>query len=1776
MNITHTRSITQPPPKAPLAKSKERIKYVDPDSERYKWAQSLRPDTCGKAAGNKKLDEWLIKAMSCYGNPEQPPDYCIIGSRILQRIAGLRYGLGTLESGREIYQSNDIDIWVKDRTAQDLLITYIKSLLDTQDSNYELLHAKDVHLYKQGIYLYSITVREKRQTDENLGKVSSIDISAPLASEDIPGGEDTSQSNPLQALTKAQKRIEHFLGKATPLWMGTIWSQGQCSKVKPYTLDDLDYLESLDNALSNPDCLYDTYEKLQNTASLLLYLEVTRRLSQGKQVDDFCIRLIKLVCAHTPQQHEKLQMILPQLEGFMDSENIKRLPTCLYEHPAPPRLKKEDTPAPPKAVSPPIKPKKSKAITIIDPYTRKEVDIGGVATTKSSQQTLSAPEPEPVKTGLPLWADIAQTRSKVNEKQTTTGVTVPQKTEPEQWTSHQKKPLKYNSKKNQTSSLQTDSKRKTQPPKKVREEQAYLSKEQLTPELFMRVSDRMKDNLSHDEKLGILFDEGIEYAMLQEEADSCSEAMMLLVLLKEPTPSLIHQKPEPAAPSNDLGKSAERVGASTEASGANKSAKKKKANKKDKKNVAQAIELLSTQIDDQLLFPVHQESHSESQLTTCLIDNSPFPPPKAPADPDYNSSYSQIYRLKKLMPSFQPTLHTGVFGWGSSPVMELSDNQTCKKTAVKQFHNVSFPSCPYVDYLEGILYPDNNTDPNGRATQCLLHAATSGVTGAAISLIHRSLNRDRLLIPLSVTMALLKHCVERPADRQYSLRFQLSPFRSPYSCSDRVIAVIEQHLQPPMTNDAWVNMAQQLVKLSHTMPEKQERCLLLAACAFNAGNECGKAMDCRKKIQRQLATLPNTHAFDWFMQSLPQKLSAKTCQGSLRKGFTEKDISLSDELKEWPLAAALEQILIQNNEGLDKAIVALAQYPELTDGQWFVWLPFCMPRGINLEWMTQKDVIKQHWAHMMEVKNMATPRPQTTDSPQIGQVEKNTATQRFNPMEARALEQQLKSHYPDGPRQVARDLRKSDTTLMMELEAPGSVFLTSLSFPPEVFHKPLSPVERGCQITAEALRILGACKGDDSPFTINLHNIQPDTCAPAMEKLKVAAQEYANPHACWLYARLLRPKLVVHLTTEQGKKEWYEKYLSLMLFATQMGVTGAANDLMGEALAGRADGMLTPITALLCRRYSISMRSSIQFLLPPVGAHPFMTHMETFNGHPTKQVWGQHIQSGLHSLCEEQKNCSSPVHQARLAWICGLLSNFLPGSVRKESFTLDIYELDLNPPVDLQVSMIMSLEHLGQYLPSGGDRVLRGYLSPSLNKLLDNVQQAKKRVPEFLKQDALELLPWLQWQLGSSIAVEQNLKLKPLIAKSHPDMYKKVTANECMLRFLWCSLLTDPKTRKFPECREPCMVEILPWVATTRLVSQGESAQLNLITPSAGLASVAQTLRNLDASLCAHLSRGEDIDIAHFPLAEVLKGAGIKRCGTRTFRVDSLQYKDVVTVLLAGVNALQGLNPSDPYPILITALCIEGKHGRNANDAHITEAGVHLVKAAMLGSDCAVQNLARLALVRHNSPVALERVLDMYLLQSQRELRHKLYFDFPNWHACSREQVEIIETIERICLCNDSPHQDVEQLISESLIPALSTLYKRTEHVVTKSQLGYLLSCCYHKIGQSKCLSFFDKAQLKQLPTALLLQWKHHMIISREKCKDLTKLNACVEALTEHTSRQHFVYPMIPYQVSSNENNLGDLAIFIKWNSRPGSWKELPVLMGQSELAAWQEKTLQS
>ncbi|WP_230460388.1 hypothetical protein, partial [Sansalvadorimonas verongulae] len=1112
-------------------------------------------------------------------------------------------------------------------------------------------------------------------------------------------------------------------------------------------------------------------------------------------------------------------------------------------------------------------------------------------------------------------------------------------------------------------------------------------------------------------------------------------------------------------------------------------------------------------------------------------------------------NHHRFIHLRQHLITLVKAGHWGLFAGNSFPLLVLEKGIRKRRLVLDNIKPLTGSDCPYADYLLGLLLLDKPDEKQKTtAAQCLVQAACAGATGAALELISQSLIDDTFPIPASAAMALLKSCVERPDNRQLPLRIHSQMQSPPFHSGEQIIALLEQHLHTPMAPYQWVELGHQLSLFSQKTQDKRERCLLLAACAYSAGQDTASAMKCRIS-RKKTDALPCIPAFDWFIMNLPDSLQHPPAL-----------------LTSWLPATLLQNILTKDDNGLTKTLEELkhaARQDKFQWFQWLLWLPYCLPDDTDLSWIQGKGKFKSYCQHLLAVRSLSV-GPLTAVSAEC-QPEQVRPTLPLRPLKADDLNAQLEKEYPDSVVKVANEFQDIALYLTDALR-----LLSSGGDQPD---QPVSVVKLGCQLTAEALHLMGAEVNISDRvifFPPGYHDISTENRAKALSLLQKAIEHHANPYACWIYGRMIRAQLLPGLATEQGEREWYEQYLSIMVFAAQIGIEGAANDLLAEALTGRADALLTVIATFIGCRFIKPRRFFLDIAFPPLVQNEFLKRLTSAKKINNNKDWCRHIISNLGVVIDEAILSKDINHKLRICWLHALLHRRCPDSDKVSlALTMPQELAGLEIPMALQVSIITALEYFGPPVRKYYDDVLSPHVHPSVAMLKSNLSDrgadaaGAGLTPS--PEECVKLLSYLQWQLGSDQVIFLGEQLKKSISPKNTYVRDRIIPHQQLLRFVHLTVLSDAYDT-LPECRESCIADLVHWFTMYQALSSAKD--ISLFTPSTDLKDQRQIILETDQRFVASLRRERDSRSPLVELLNILKAVFIR---PDTLMVVPLCEPYTARNLLRQLQSLPPERSIDPYYCLVKGLCLEHRMGECTSEFDLAQAGVEYINSAMLGSDCAVHHLARLALSQTNSPIALERVLDMFLLQSQRSQRHTVYIHTPADVVVTPGQQSIINALTS---ATQSTGQSVSDIIKNRLIPALERLREGTRFTKSYSpEIGLLLSYCHQKLGINQSCTLFPADYLSSMSASMLHQWQSHLSsLSWGSEEDKVRYKKQQELLNLALKKSKTAYRMTPYFIRASAHQTKEWDKFEQWHRREGSWHELPVMMGQTELTKWQNK----
>ena len=299
----------------------EEKSFQDPVAEQHGWAAVLRPEFVRNVLPDETLTERLIEVVGdTHQKMQQKGEFtrfCIVGSRVLQRILSTRYLASNEKIDRVFYPVEDIDVTVAN---EDALQELSQELHDQFQKEYDLKLTEN-YVYIAGLHIYPLRFFNKNdKLNDNSRHRAKIDLSVPL-----PGPQETPDpANPGQTKPSVFARIGEKYAKVIDGAKYLPMAQVDDRMVSAPALSDMAYLDSLEEALNEErlhpenmlkrtDIKQTSQDKIrQNILPLLLHMEATRKMAKvWWNPDEFSIRLLGLCFTHIP---ERVKTLLEQLE----------------------------------------------------------------------------------------------------------------------------------------------------------------------------------------------------------------------------------------------------------------------------------------------------------------------------------------------------------------------------------------------------------------------------------------------------------------------------------------------------------------------------------------------------------------------------------------------------------------------------------------------------------------------------------------------------------------------------------------------------------------------------------------------------------------------------------------------------------------------------------------------------------------------------------------------------------------------------------------------------------------------------------------------------------------------------------------------------------------------------------------------------------------------------------------------------------------------------------------------------------------------------------------------------------------------------------------------------------------------------------------------------------------------------------------------------------------------------------------------------------------------
>ncbi|MTI13961.1 hypothetical protein [Sansalvadorimonas verongulae] len=1740
-----------------------RVRFHDAEGDRYQWAEDLRPKTCGKPVGDRDIDQRLISILSAYTRPmlvpsktscpeTKSPAYTVIGSRILQRVLGTRYCNGDIEAARKIYHTNDIDIWVKTDFERLHLTRYLEK---------KVKHLSGVTVstsfqenYQQGIQQSSIRIQ--RLEGDQLVTVSCIDITAPLEEQQTTEGDSIPMSaENLKAIEKSQERLVRFVSIASLQPMAKILTSHGSSAAFLQAPSDIDYLNSIEEALKNPSCMPETRAKLQDSLLLLTYLEITRRLYHKATVDDFTLHLLKLVYTLIPEKRQALKDALCQVPHYSTGE-LKKF-TDWEAH-------FTDNPDEPSTMASPA--------------------------TDTAQPTIDIPEayqePEP----------LPQDTYAIKAGKAVTPVAPP------------KIPREAMKKKEKGQPQRdTQSPKAHTPPRK--EAEAFPAP------IYFRALDTYQAGLlinelenasSRYEKDDILFRWGLTLDDLERELHTgkispqmesvyhlAASSTQREILRPMPQPIWGFPLEEPGDPPSRL-----MFQGSLDTTTTMRSLPGRRT--ADESPIASTptpsacYEALKNHIERTPRLPAIP-SLPEAELLDCLL-GIPGQRPRLPG--------KEVETLLDILKSIRVGQQTGCEAINYAPVIHIDLNRPGVSKALRSINTKAVNHSVYTYYLRGLLQSTQFPELQSQCASNLSKAASAGATGAALELIHLGLTDPAFPVPVSAAMKMLYNCLKRPTSHQHNLRFQHRLLRQPLSMANSIGLMLDQYLKAPVTKESWCALGQALFNQGRQSSSAiRERTLLVAACAFHLGDDFTKGDEYLKILgKKQLSKFTHTQALDWFIQSLPARIKESAPH------LTINSLPLPEHVKANHYTRALQVMIMNDCEGFQAELNTLIAEP---DKDWCEWLPHCLPRNlpslnVGTNWLKPMLALRNYWKHLSSLAR-AGKGTATTDVQPMDTADETTAV--TTPAhQAVITTRHLKACLPSATAQVVKEFRELDTLIvnLMILENPSTPKELQKALEESLPKTEDSVVVPGCRLVARALNSMGVQFSDKSPRELVMPTITPKARKDALVHLKSAICNYGNPYACWLHARLVRANLLTALCTKEGEQQWYEQYLSHLIFAATMGVEGAFRDLLAELIGGRADAITSAIISLL----TCHSRRSIQFTLnpgfTPLESHPFLRHITNHSGEKNIRAWGSHLLAALKHLSSELHLCPDYTHKVRLFFIKSHLKIVLSEELAiKVEHDLRIPKGQIQLPLSLQASIVCALNVMPELLAKNAEELIDNSGSPEMRRFVacQNKLQVKAQPISSERKalsiaclqpgDGSHILPWLQWQPGCTGILLLQKIVKTRLPKNAKALNEAVIPAEQLLYLMQQCLVSDCSIKDSTPA-DPHIEATAGWVALYQQLRPGSSSSVSFTlpsdkaevmtdeprsiirtplsyTPEEAMADELRSITQLDKMLLSSIKTPEAS--TSLELGGIIREYTSKISPKGVIKLSGLSELVAVMNFIRRMNSLPREKNIIPYMSVLKAICINASNTGKLHDQQAVFIGILLLEGAIYGIDDAARHYASLALFPE-SPFSLERMLDVYLHQYQRPRRHKVSFTYDSPRPLPREAKAIHELLDTLFLKPVGARKTTYDLLSKDVIPALEELEQKTHNPHLVSTLNLMISICQDNIKVNKARELFDIASCHTLPKPLLHQWTTHFLSMKTWNPQYKHwvhhtLQPVLKEVFAPSESGHRAIPYIPgLQGLTKEQK----EYFLLWHTKENSWWELPVLMGRSELKWW-EKT---
>ena len=688
------------------------------------------------------------------------------------------------------------------------------------------------------------------------------------------------------------------------------------------------------------------------------------------------------------------------------------------------------------------------------------------------------------------------------------------------------------------------------------------------------------------------------------------------------------------------------------------------------------------------------------------------------ASADATPAEKKIFEVSAFL---RRELLLGYFGLYGRSSIQWSDEILADRKITDKLHDklsgISGYIYPYADYFRGILQSGRDSS-QFLACQQLCRAAQSGVTAAAFELLLLCLREGTRPLPLCVPLQLMRLCFSYPGGGIYLAHIHYRSQSLPPDTADAIVSTLACYLDRRPGPAHWRAAGAALARLAEELDScERERCLVIAAFALHTGHDPELADKCRVG-QKRLRQLLAHQAFDW--------LVVRSMAGTQNLKLSQ----VSEACRAWLPCRIFASLLDQDSARLN---ALLGSIDEGTDTFFLEWVSLCltdpsglasidMPQGLKRFWQ-ERQVLAPGVLVASTLESMEVPFLRVLHAP-------------LPPLGSRTLLTVMEASTEENRKRMMDQWCDMDAALLTKLRDNRSE--------PDG-EGPLSVVDKSIAVTVMALKVLGAVENpcaSGGRRTINIPSVGRPHCRTALEILRPAVYEYANPYACWLCARLHRSGLLAARSCPGGEQLWKDHYLGLLLYAAVAGVQQAAEDLLTEFWSGRADCVLPTLVHLVRRWPQFRLRLDLKLQMTGPTEWVEIGDLYQFSGALEAISWIMHTDNCGHRFLSAATRASRQTG-LRMTLLGVALTAF--ASADQHWNRLLEQEKKARTPVslDLQLSML----HLVTEAPCYSlamKTLLTGYMVPVLQDVLEIWPFGKRQSDALHIREPVQEHVWLQ------------------------------------------------------------------------------------------------------------------------------------------------------------------------------------------------------------------------------------------------------------------------------------------------------------------------------------------------------------------------------------------------------------------------------------------------